>query len=75
VAREFNDFNSTHWRLRCSPHTINLIGQVLLFGNNKDAYDNAAEHADDEEAFMQVWRKDSALGTLLAVIRYIKTLQ
>jgi hypothetical protein len=75
VASEFDDFNPTHRRLRCSPHTINLIGQALLFGNNKEAYNNAAEHADDEEAFMRAWRKHGALGTLLAVISYIKTPQ
>ncbi|EAT76060.2 hypothetical protein SNOG_16572 [Parastagonospora nodorum SN15] len=75
VAREFGDFNPTQRRLRCGPHTINLIGQALLFGNNKDAYDNAAEHIDDEEAFIAAWRKHGALGTLLSVTTYIKTLQ
>jgi hypothetical protein len=29
----------------------------------------------EEETFMQQWRKNSALGTLLAVIHYIKTPQ
>ncbi|RAR12722.1 nonribosomal peptide synthase [Stemphylium lycopersici] len=61
VAREFGDFNPTQRRLRCGPHTINLIGQALLFGNNKDVYDNAAEHIDDEEAFIAAWRKHGAL--------------
>lgn len=75
VAREFGDFNPTQRRLRCGPHTINLIGQALLFGNNKDAYDNAAEHINDEEAFIAAWRKHGALGTLLSVITYIKTPQ
>ncbi|PZC88089.1 hypothetical protein A1F95_11078, partial [Pyrenophora tritici-repentis] len=34
---------------------------ALLFGNNKDAYDNAAKHIDDEEAFIAAWRKHGAL--------------
>ncbi|KAK1912941.1 hypothetical protein P3342_004877 [Pyrenophora teres f. teres] len=75
VARVFGDFNPTQRRLRCGPYTINLIGQALLFGNNKDAYDNAAKHIDDEEAFIAAWRKHGALGTLLSVITYIKTPQ
>jgi hypothetical protein len=24
------DFNATYRRLRCGPHTLNLVGQVLL---------------------------------------------
>ncbi|KAI1675945.1 hypothetical protein L13192_02692 [Pyrenophora tritici-repentis] len=74
VAREFNDFNPTQRRLRCGPHTINLIGQALLFGKDKDAYNNDAEQVE-EEALMQQWRKNGALGTLLVVINYIKTPQ
>jgi hypothetical protein len=74
ISREY-DFDPTHRRLRCGPHIINLIGQALLFGKDKDAYDNAPEHVQDEETFMQQWRKDGALGTLLAVIAYIKTPQ
>ncbi|KNG44749.1 hat domain-containing protein [Stemphylium lycopersici] len=56
ATREFRDFNPTQRRLRCGSHTINLIGQALLFGNNKDAYDNAAEHIDDKEAFIAAWQ-------------------
>ncbi|KAI1679452.1 Dimer-Tnp-hAT dimerization containing protein [Pyrenophora tritici-repentis] len=37
------------------------IAAALLFGNNKDAYDNAAKHIDDEEAFIAAWRKHGAL--------------
>jgi hypothetical protein len=69
------DFDSTHRRLRCGCHTINIIGQALLFGKDKEAYNNAPEHVQDEETFMAQWRKDGVLGTLLAVIAYIKTPQ
>jgi hypothetical protein len=75
VARNFNNFTATERRLRCGPHTINLIGQALLFSKDKDAYDNAEEQVLEEETFMQQWRKNSALGTLLTVIHYIKTPQ
>ncbi|KAI1560923.1 hypothetical protein PtrEW7m1_011398 [Pyrenophora tritici-repentis] len=75
VAREFGNFEATERRLRCGPHTINLIGQALLFGKDKDAYNNATEQVLEEEMFMQQWRKNGALGTLLAVITYIKTPQ
>ncbi|KAI2475920.1 hypothetical protein Ptr902_12746 [Pyrenophora tritici-repentis] len=31
---------AAHRRLRCGAHTLNLIGQALLWGSNNDAYDN-----------------------------------
>jgi hypothetical protein len=34
------DFVANHRRLRCSAHTINLVGQAVLFSSNKDAFDN-----------------------------------
>jgi hypothetical protein len=33
-------FTAAHRRLRCAPHTLNLIGQTLLWGNNSEAFDN-----------------------------------
>jgi hypothetical protein len=41
IARLYN-FNPIHRRLRCCPHTINLVGQTVIFGKNRDAYDNAS---------------------------------
>jgi hypothetical protein len=37
-------FLSSHRRLRCGAHTINLVGQAVIFGSNKSAYDNNAEN-------------------------------
>jgi hypothetical protein len=37
-------FLSSHRRLRCGAHTINLVGQAVIFGSNKSAYDNDAEN-------------------------------
>lgn len=33
-------FIASHRRLRCSAHTINLVGQAVMFGMDKDAFDN-----------------------------------
>lgn len=39
-------FSATHRRLRCGPHTLNLVGQTLLWGNDADAFDNDASNLD-----------------------------
>ncbi|KAI1663169.1 Dimer-Tnp-hAT dimerization containing protein [Pyrenophora tritici-repentis] len=69
------DFDATHRRLRCGPHTLNLIGQAIIFGADKEAYDNVAEQLNTEEVCMQEWRKQGPLGVLVDVINYIKTPQ
>jgi hypothetical protein len=33
-------FVASHRRLRCAAHTINLVSQAVMFGSNKDAFDN-----------------------------------
>jgi hypothetical protein len=71
-------FNATYRRLRCAPHTFNLIGQLLLWGKDADSYDNEVSEAvaiEEEHKLMKEWRSDGPLGVLLAVITYIKTLQ
>jgi hypothetical protein len=37
-------FKSKHCRLHCSAHTINLVGQSIIFGSNKDAFNNNNKH-------------------------------
>lgn len=66
-------FNPAHRRLRCSPHTLNLIGQTLLWGKDDDAFDNTASKLDDESDFMRTWRHDGPRGVLLGVLSYLKT--
>jgi hypothetical protein len=66
-------FIPSHRRLRCGPHTLNLVGQAIIFGRDKAAYDNAVEEHNTEEGFMDEWRKDGLLGVLIDVINYIKT--
>jgi hypothetical protein len=68
-------FSATDRRLRCGPHTLNLIGQRLLWGQDADAYNNAARELANESGYMCEWRRDGPLGVLLSVINYIKTPQ
>ncbi|KAI1667996.1 Dimer-Tnp-hAT dimerization containing protein [Pyrenophora tritici-repentis] len=68
-------FNAAHRRLRCGPHTLNLVGQTLLWGKDGDAFDNDARELHDEHDFMEEWRRVGPLGVLLSVISYIKTPQ
>ena len=75
IARDYGSFNPAHRRLRCGPHTINLIGQALLFSDNKDSYDNVAAKLKREELYIREWRQHRQLGTLIAVINYIRTPQ
>jgi hypothetical protein len=64
--------NAVHRRLRCGPHTIDLIGQVLLWGTNSDAYSNDVSELADKGMFMREWRRDGPLGVFLSVINYLR---
>ncbi len=68
-------FDATHRCLRCWPYTLDLIGQAIISGGGKDAYDNTAEQLDTEGLHMQEWRKQGPLGVLIDIINYIKTPQ
>ncbi|KAI1580993.1 hypothetical protein PtrCC142_012337, partial [Pyrenophora tritici-repentis] len=68
-------FSATERRLRCGPYTLNLIGQMLLWGEEKESYDNEETERVNEAENMSTWRGDGPLGVLLAVINYIKTPQ
>ncbi|RYN64908.1 hypothetical protein AA0119_g11475 [Alternaria tenuissima] len=59
IARDYGGFDPAHRRLRCGPHTINLIGQALLFGDDKDSYDNVAAELKTEELYTREWRHRS----------------
>jgi hypothetical protein len=71
LAREYN-FDPAHRRLRCSCHTLNLIGQAIIFSSNKEAYGNTQEQYNTEEQYMREWRKDGPIGVLVDVMNYIK---
>jgi hypothetical protein len=68
-------FNALHCRLRCAPHTLNLVGQMIIFGHNKDAYNNSDKELLTEAQFLQEWRRQGPLGTLIDIINYITTPQ
>ena len=68
-------FNAAYRRLRCGPHTLNLVGQTLLWGKDYAAFDNDDSEIANEAALMQDWRRDGPLGVLLSVINYINTPQ
>ncbi|KAI1671866.1 hypothetical protein L13192_02725 [Pyrenophora tritici-repentis] len=75
LAQEYS-FNATHRRLRCGPHTLNLIGQTLLWGKGSAAlFDNDVQELTDEHDFIEEWRRVGPLGVLLSIINYIKTPQ
>jgi hypothetical protein len=73
-------FNASHQRLRCGPHTLNLIGQRIMGSVCQDANAYANEAGKvvalaEEQQLMKDWRSNGPLGVLLAVVNYIKTPQ
>jgi hypothetical protein len=66
-------FILSYRRLRCGPHTLNLVSQAIMFGKDRAAYENEVEEHKDEEEFIDKWQKDRPLGVLIDVINYIKT--
>ncbi|KAI1514567.1 hypothetical protein Ptr86124_005890, partial [Pyrenophora tritici-repentis] len=67
--------NNAHHRLRCGPHTLNLVGQIIIFGFDKDAYDNDQDEHKTEAAYLQEWRQQGPLSVLIDIINYIQTPQ
>lgn len=74
LATEYN-FDATSRRLRCCCHIINLGAQVVIWGQDRDAFENEAEHLDQEEKELKVWRKYGPLGVLFDTIAAICTPQ
>ncbi|RYN63892.1 hypothetical protein AA0119_g13373 [Alternaria tenuissima] len=68
-------FNAVNRRLRCAPHTLNLIGQILLWGKDSSSYDNDLAEFAVESEYISEWRYDGPLGVLMAIVNYIKTPQ
>jgi hypothetical protein len=66
-------FDAAHRRLRCAPHTLNLVGQMIMFGVDGDAYNNSTEEIATEDLYMREWRKDGPLGVLIDIVNYIRT--
>jgi hypothetical protein len=66
-------FDAAHRRLRCAPHTLNLVGQIIMFGVDSDAYNNSTEEIATEDLYIREWRKDGHLGVLIDIVSYIRT--
>jgi hypothetical protein len=68
-------FEACYRRLCCGPHTLNLVGQMLIFGYDADAYNNDTDEHKTETAYLRNWRQNRLLGVLIDIINYIKTPQ
>ncbi|KAI1522871.1 hypothetical protein PtrSN002B_012124 [Pyrenophora tritici-repentis] len=48
---------------------------MIIFGFDKDAYDNDQDEHKTEAAYLQEWRQQGPLGVLIDIINYIQTPQ
>jgi hypothetical protein len=69
------DFKPCHRCLRCGPHTLNIVSQMLIFGYNACAYNNDTDEHKIETAYLRNCRQNGPLGVLIDILNYIKTPQ
>jgi hypothetical protein len=74
LAEEFG-FIASERRLRCCCHILNLGAQLVIWGKDRSAYENDAAYLEDEEKYMDEWRKYGPIGVLFDVIASICTPQ
>ncbi|TKA59147.1 hypothetical protein B0A49_13257 [Cryomyces minteri] len=74
LADEFG-FDKCQRRLRCTAHIVNLVAQSVLFGKDKESFENADENIPEEEQFLAEWRKEGPPGTLIDILNCIDTPQ
>jgi len=72
LAEEFK-FCSTSRRLRCATHKFNLVAQSILFGTDKDSFENHEDNIPDEENFLTEWQKEGPSGTLIDLLHFINS--
>ncbi|KAG9376558.1 Dimer-Tnp-hAT domain containing protein [Pyrenophora tritici-repentis] len=70
LAEEFG-FIASERRLRCCCHILNLSAQLVIWGKDRSAYENEAAHLEEEEKYMDEWRKYGPVGVLFDVIASI----
>jgi hypothetical protein len=51
-------FVAAHRRLRCGAHTINLVGQAVIFGSNKAAYPSVAPAMSNQPLWSELHSSD-----------------
>jgi hypothetical protein len=56
LAQRF-EFTASHHRLRCGPHTLKLVGQMIIFGFDKGVFDKEEDEHKTEAAYLQEWRQ------------------
>ncbi|KAH8714039.1 hypothetical protein GQ44DRAFT_563049, partial [Phaeosphaeriaceae sp. PMI808] len=56
-------------------HILNLGAQLVIWGKDREAYENNVAHLNNEEKFMNEWRKFGPIGVLFDVIASICTPQ
>ncbi|CAE7021734.1 hypothetical protein PTTW11_03315 [Pyrenophora teres f. teres] len=74
LAEKFG-FIASERRLRCCCHILNLSAQLVIWGKDRSAYENEAAHLEEEEKYMDEWRKYGPVGVLFDVIASICTPQ
>jgi hypothetical protein len=74
LAEEFG-FIASERRLRCCCHILNLGAQLVIWGKDRSAYENDAAYLEDEEKYIDKWRKYSPISVLFDVIASICTPQ
>ena len=69
------DLNLGERRLRCIGYIINLVAKAFIFGNKSETFEAdiaIAKNTNDLEATMRLWRKQSVIGKLHNLIRFIR---
>ena len=61
---------TSHSRLRCTGHVINMVVKVLLYGEGITVFNRIIIRCSDSEAF-ELWRKFGALGKVHNTVTYI----
>jgi hypothetical protein len=72
IRRAFH-FDASHRRLRCAPHKLNPVGQMIIFGLDNDVYNNSPDEFAAEAQYMRDWRNNKILGVLINIVHYIRT--
>ena len=65
---------SKRW-IRCLPHTLNLVAQAFLLGDDPESFAlsvGLAELRNDPEELQELWRSRGFIGKLTNIIRYIR---
>jgi hypothetical protein len=74
LADNYNFFSPDR-RLRCACHSLNLVGQTMIFGTDKEAYNNDASQHGLEEKYLRKWREKGPIGALVDIVLSVNTPQ